>query len=80
MSVISVRELRNHTADVVRRVRAGESIEVTVYGEPVMELRPIAKPRDWLDELMSTPAVSTGWAKQIEDERASEMALDWPED
>ncbi len=29
---VSVRELRNHTADVLRRVEAGEHLRVTVDG------------------------------------------------
>jgi prevent-host-death family protein len=35
------RELRNHTAEVLRRVEEGERIEITVNGRPVAELGPI---------------------------------------
>jgi antitoxin (DNA-binding transcriptional repressor) of toxin-antitoxin stability system len=35
---ISVRELRNHTADVLRRVEAGERLRVTVDRRPVAQL------------------------------------------
>ncbi len=35
------RELRNHTADVLRRVEQGERVEITVNGHPVAELGPI---------------------------------------
>lgn len=39
-STISVRELRNHTADVVSRVEAGEALTLTVNGRPVADLVP----------------------------------------
>lgn len=35
------RELRNHTADVLRRVEQGERVHITVNGHPVAELGPI---------------------------------------
>ncbi len=35
------RELRNRTADLLRRVEAGERLRVTVHGHPVAELVPI---------------------------------------
>jgi prevent-host-death family protein len=34
----SVRELRNHTANVLRRVEGGETLRVTVDRRPVAEL------------------------------------------
>jgi len=50
---IPQRELRNHTADVLRRVEAGERIEITVNGRPVAELGPIDARREFVpsDEL-----------------------------
>jgi len=38
---IPQRELRNHTAEVLRRVEEGERVEITVNGRPVAELGPI---------------------------------------
>jgi prevent-host-death family protein len=38
---VSVRELRNHTAEVLRRVEAGERVRVTVDRRPVAELSPL---------------------------------------
>lgn len=35
---VSVRELRNRTADVVRAVEAGETITLTVSGRPVADI------------------------------------------
>lgn len=44
---ISVRELRNHTADVVAAVRSGERLSLTVNRTPVADIvpyRPTASP------------------------------------
>ncbi|MGY1771927.1 type II toxin-antitoxin system Phd/YefM family antitoxin [Blastococcus sp. SYSU D00813] len=38
---VASRELRNDTAGVLRRVAAGESVEITVNGQPVAELGPL---------------------------------------
>lgn len=40
MGSIASRELRNHTADVLARVREGERVVVTVHGDAVAELGP----------------------------------------
>ncbi len=40
MTEIAARELRNHTADVLRRVEAGEQVTITSRGRPVAELVP----------------------------------------
>jgi prevent-host-death family protein len=45
---VSVRELRNHTAEVLRRVEAGERLRVTVDRRPVAELRPLASRDVWV--------------------------------
>lgn len=45
MSNISVRDLRNHGGDVLRRVSQGEIVTVTNAGRPVAELRPLRRPR-----------------------------------
>ena len=45
---VSVRELRNHTADVLRRVEAGERLRVTVDRRPVAELAPLPSPDIWV--------------------------------
>lgn len=38
---VSVRELRNHVSDVLRRVEAGERLRVTVDRRPVAQIIPI---------------------------------------
>ena len=45
---VSVRELRNHTADVLRRVEAGERLTVTVDRRPVAELVPLPRRATWV--------------------------------
>lgn len=43
---ISVRQLRNHTADVVAAVRAGERLALTVNRQPVADIVPHQASRD----------------------------------
>jgi prevent-host-death family protein len=45
---VSVRELRNHTADVLRRVEAGQRLRVTVDRRPVAELVPLPSRATWV--------------------------------
>jgi prevent-host-death family protein len=45
---VSVRELRNHTAEVLRRVEAGERLRVTVDRRPVAELVPLPARDTWV--------------------------------
>lgn len=35
------RELRNNTADLLRRVERGEQLRITVHGHPVADLVPV---------------------------------------
>ncbi|PZS26521.1 MAG: antitoxin [Pseudonocardiales bacterium] len=39
------RELRNNTADLLRRVEGGERLRITVHGHPVAELVPLERAR-----------------------------------
>jgi prevent-host-death family protein len=45
MADIAARELRNRTADVLRRVEAGEQVTITSRGRPVAALVPIRASR-----------------------------------
>ena len=45
MADVSSRDLRNHTADVLRRVDAGERVRISVNRRPVAELVPLERPR-----------------------------------
>jgi prevent-host-death family protein len=44
MTDVSARDLRNHTAAVLRRVEAGELVRVTVSRRPVAQLVPLERP------------------------------------
>ncbi len=48
MEQVSVRELRNHTAEVLRRVEAGQRLQVTVDKRPVAELAPLPQRATWV--------------------------------
>ena len=45
MGEASIRDLRNHGAEVIGRVQAGEPVTITRDGEPVAELRPLPRRR-----------------------------------
>lgn len=45
MSIVASRDLRNHTAEVLRRVGKGERVTVTVNGTPVAEIGPVRAQR-----------------------------------
>ena len=45
---VSVRELRNHTAEVLRRVEGGEHLRVTVDRRPVAQLVPLPARASWV--------------------------------
>ena len=45
---VSVRELRNRTAEVLRRVEAGERLRITVDRRPVAELAPLPSRDTWV--------------------------------
>jgi prevent-host-death family protein len=42
MQEVPSRDLRNHTADVLRRVEAGEQVTITTRGRAVAQLIPVA--------------------------------------
>lgn len=48
MPDVSVRELREHTAEVLRRVESGERLRVTVDRRPVAELVPLPSQATWV--------------------------------
>jgi prevent-host-death family protein len=48
MSAIPARDLRNHTAEVLRRVEAGEEIEVLRDNRPVAKIVPLSRRQRWL--------------------------------
>lgn len=70
MATIGVRELKQRTSQVLRRVRErGEEIEVTHHGRVVARLVPVAAPR------RRRPASAT-WSSL--DRVAREIGARWP--
>ena len=48
MAAVPARELRNHTAEVLRRVEAGEEIDVLKDNRPVAKIIPLKHRRQWV--------------------------------
>jgi len=48
MSAIPARDLWNHTAEVLRRVEAGEEIEVLKDNRPIAKIVPLPRRRQWV--------------------------------
>jgi prevent-host-death family protein len=71
MSTIPARDLRNHTAEVLRRVEAGEKIEVLRDNRSVARIIPISRRRQWLPaseighELARLGPDTTGLAEEL---------------
>ncbi len=63
---VGVRDLRNHTGQVIDAVRAGERVILTVHGEPVADIVPHERRARWL----SGPRLRTQLA-----DRAADPAL-----
>jgi prevent-host-death family protein len=55
---MGIRELRNSLTATIRRVRMGETIEVTHHGAPVAILAPV--PADRIDRLVAAGEVTPG--------------------
>ncbi|MEU2036920.1 type II toxin-antitoxin system Phd/YefM family antitoxin [Nocardia amamiensis] len=48
MTALPARDLRNHTAEVLRRVEAGEEIEILKDNRPVAKIVPLPRRRQWV--------------------------------
>jgi prevent-host-death family protein len=62
MDQVGMRELRHRLREYLARVEAGERFEVTVFGRPVAQLRPVATAPPTLARLVErgqvTPALN----------------------
>jgi prevent-host-death family protein len=71
MTAIPARDLRNHTAEVLRRVEAGEEIEVLKDNRPVAKIVPLSRRQQWLPaseighELLLLGPDTTGLAEEL---------------
>ena len=52
MPQIGLRELSHHTAKIVDRVRAGETIEITDHGRPIFRMVPVKPAGSLIDRLV----------------------------
>jgi prevent-host-death family protein len=48
MSALPARDLRRHTAEILRRVESGEEIEILRDSRPVAKIIPVSRRRQWL--------------------------------
>jgi prevent-host-death family protein len=68
MKTATVRDLRNHFADVAKWIENGEQVAITRNGAPFATLAPAApkKPRkvDWANWLKRHPPVGKGMSKE----------------
>lgn len=60
MRSVSIRELRNHTADVVAAVEAGERIVLTSNGRPVADVVPHVERARWVPSDLVLEALAEG--------------------
>jgi prevent-host-death family protein len=71
VTAIPARDLRNHTAEILRRVEAGEEIEVFKDNHPVAKIIPVSRRRQWLPaseigrELERLGPDTTGLAEEL---------------
>jgi prevent-host-death family protein len=59
MTAVPARDLRNHTAEVLRRVEAGEEIEVLRDNRPVAKIIPLSRRPQWLPAAEIGPALAS---------------------
>lgn len=71
MTTVASRDLRNHTADVLRRVAEGDRVTITVNGRPVAELGPVRSsrrasiPKGDLIEILRTQRADPGLREDL---------------
>ena len=58
MTQIGMRELRHRLRDYLARVEAGEAFEVTIFGRPVAQLRPVVSGASSLAQLIAEGRVT----------------------
>ncbi|HET8659649.1 MAG TPA: type II toxin-antitoxin system prevent-host-death family antitoxin [Micromonosporaceae bacterium] len=72
-AAIPSRDLRNHTAEVLRRVESGEEIEILHNNRPVAKLVPLRGRRQWIPATEVMAQISalgpdhTGMADELRD-------------
>jgi prevent-host-death family protein len=62
MRTVSIRQLRNHTADVIASVEAGERIVLTNNGRPIADVVPHVERSRWIPGDVLLKALADGAA------------------
>ena len=62
MRTVSIRQLRNHTADVIASVEAGERIVLTNNGRPIADVVPHVERSRWIPGDVLLQALAGGAA------------------
>jgi len=60
MDRVGVRELRQNLSVYLRRVREGESLEVTDHGRPVAVLAPLREPQSTYERMLAEGRIRPG--------------------
>jgi prevent-host-death family protein len=73
MTAIPARDLRNHTAEILRRVEAGEEFEVHRNEQPIAKIIPLRQRRQWIPAAEMVPQLQrlgsdrTGVLRELRD-------------
>jgi prevent-host-death family protein len=70
MSTVNLADAKAHLSELVDRVQAGDTIDITRCGQPVARLTAVARPRKRID-LAMLEALTAAMLPQ--DERASDL-------
>ena len=77
---VGVRELRNHTADVISSVESGETVYLTSHRRRIAVITPVANEADGLAKLLAyvdgSPVYDSGLADFVAEQRAIDAALE----
>ena len=85
MITVASRDLRNHTADVLRQVEDGATVAITVHGRIVAELSPPRGhrkayfTRDDMRGILATSLADPGLRDDLAELGQMTDELDWPE-
>jgi len=73
MTTIASRDLRNHTAEVLRQVSGGTHVTITVNGLPVAEISPVRSARKQF--LSKTDLIEIMTRRQADPELRDDLAV-----
>ena len=74
MGQVTIAEAKAHLRDLIARAEAGETILISRRGRPIVELRPIAQPRQPIDVqalracITTLPETPSGTIEAMRDE------------